>query len=334
MHYRNSFLALAIVSGLSATPAVSALELGTFKDTNFSIGGYFKAEGVYEKVDDGDSRIFGRSNETRVNLKAITQKQGHTIVGFVEGDFYGGTYPGENSDLRLRHAFIKIDQTTVGQTWTGQFWAVAYHDYLDFLGGPRGTLGGFNFRTNLVSHEVAGFRVTAQDPVNSDADTPDLAVNYNLPLSDSHRVTLTASGREVENGDFVGGGAIGSKFMIGPHSFNLNTHYGKGLGAFTGVGVSNSLASPDVENGKAVSQVGFDIGFRYVINGKWRANIAYTAVEVDDNDNTNYEAHRVNLIHTIIPDLDVGIEWRKYNLAFGPLLPRGQQVEVMAKYKF
>jgi hypothetical protein len=113
-----------------------------------------------------------------VNLKTVTQKEGHTIVGFVEGDFYGGTYPGENNDLRLRHAFIKVDQTTVGQTWTGQFWAVAYHDYLDFLGGPRGTLGGLNFRTNLISHEVAGFRFTAQDPVNNDADTPDLAVNY------------------------------------------------------------------------------------------------------------------------------------------------------------
>ena len=252
----------------------------------------------------------------------------------MEGDFYGGTFPGENNDLRLRHAFIKVDQTTVGQTWTGQFWAVAYHDYLDFLGGPRGTLGGFNFRTNLVSHEVAGFRFTAQDPVNNDADTPDLAVNYNLSLDGGHRVILTASGREIENGDFVGGGAIGSKFMIGPHSLNVNAHYGEGLGAFTGVGVNNSLSSPDVENDDAVSQAGFDVGFRYVINNEWRANVAYTAVEVDDDADTNYEAHRVNLIHNITQDLEAGIEWRKYNLAFGPLLPEGQQVEVMAKYKF
>jgi hypothetical protein len=48
MNYRNSLLALTIASGLSTTPAVNALELGTFKDTNFSIGGYFKAEDVYE----------------------------------------------------------------------------------------------------------------------------------------------------------------------------------------------------------------------------------------------------------------------------------------------
>jgi len=32
--------------------------------------------------------------------------------------------------------------------------------------------------------------------------------------------------------------------------------------------------------------------------------------------------------------LAAAIEWRKYNLAFGPLLPEGQQVELMAKYKF
>ena len=69
MNYRHSLLALAIASGLSAAPAVHALELGEFNDTKFSIGGYFKAEAIYEKVDDGDSRIFGRSNQSRVNLK-------------------------------------------------------------------------------------------------------------------------------------------------------------------------------------------------------------------------------------------------------------------------
>lgn len=334
MNYRNVLLALTAATGFSAAPSIHALELGTFNDTAFSIGGFVKAEGVYEKVDDGDSRIFGRSNETRINLKAVTQKHGHTLVGFIEGDFYGGTYPGENSDLRLRHAFIKIDQTTVGQTWTGQFWAVAYHDYLDFLGGPRGTLGGFNFRTNLISHELAGFRFTAQDPINDDAETPDLAINYNLKLDGGHSVILTASGREIENGDFVGGAALGSKFMIGRHSVNLNAHYGEGLGAFTGVGVNNSLASPDVENGESVSQSGVDLGFRYVIDSAWRANVAYTAVEVDDDANTNYKAYRANLIHSMTPDIDVGVEWRKYSLAFGPLLPKGQQVEFMAKYKF
>ena len=68
MTYRHSLLALAIASGFSAAPAVHALELGEFNDTKFSIGGYFKAEAIYEKVDDGDSRIFGRSNQSRVNL--------------------------------------------------------------------------------------------------------------------------------------------------------------------------------------------------------------------------------------------------------------------------
>ncbi|WP_304639693.1 porin [Pseudomonas sp.] len=334
MNYRNSLLALTLATGFSAAPTIHALEIGTFNDTTFSIGGYVKAEGLYEKVDGGDSRIFGRANETRINLKAETQQHGHSIVGFIEGDFYGGSYPGETSDLRLRHAFIKINQTTVGQTWTGQFWSVAYHDYLDFLGGPRGTLGGFNFRTNLISHEVAGLRFTAQDPVNNDAEIPDLAVNYSLKLDGGHSIILTASGREIVNGDFVAGGALGSKFMIGPHSFNLNAHYGDGLGAFTGVGVNNSLAAPDVENGDSVSQKGFDVGFRYVINNTWRTNVAYTAVDVDDEADTSYRAYRANLIHSMTPDIDVGVEWRKYNLAFGPLLPDGQQVELMAKYKF
>tara|TARA_R110001599_G_scaffold31444_1_gene104703 strand:- start:6915 stop:7919 length:1005 start_codon:yes stop_codon:yes gene_type:complete len=334
VNYQHSILALAITTGLGVAPATHALELGEFNDTKFSIGGYFKTEAIYEKIDDGDSRIFARANQSRVNLKTVTQKDGHTIVGFVEGDFYGGSYPAENNDLRLRHAFIKVDQTTVGQTWTGQFWAVTYNDYLDFFAGPRGTLGGLNFRSNLISHEAGDFRFSAQDPVNDDADIPDVAVNYNLNFDGGHRLILTASGREIENGDFVGGGAIGSKFMIGPHSLNVNAHYGEGLGAFTAVGANNSLTSPDVENGEAVSQAGYDVGFRYVINSTWRANIAYTSVEVDDNAETDYEAHRANVIHNITQDLEVGLEWRKYNLALGPLRPDGQQVELMAKLSF
>ncbi len=96
----------------------------------------------------------------------------------------------------------------------------------------------------------------------------------------------------------------------------------------------NGSLSTDVENGDAVAQTGGNVGFRYVFNDQWRANVAYTLVEVDDQAETDYESQRVNLIHNILPELEVGVEWRKYNLAFGPLIPEGQQVEVMAKYAF
>lgn len=332
MHCPKSLVMLTALSAVSALPA-QAVELGTFKDTQFSIGGYIKAEGIYEDPDEGESRIFGRANESRFNLKAVTQKGGHTLVGFVEGDFYGGTPLGSDNDWRLRHAFLKLDNVTAGQTWTGQFWAVAYPDYLDFIAGPRGTLGGLNFRTTLVSYETHGLRFTAQDPVNNNADTPDMAVNYTLNIDGGHRLILTASGREIENEDFVVGGAVGSKIMIGRHSLNLNAHYGEGLAAFTGVGV-NGAPVGDVENDEAVSQYGFNAGFQYVFTDQWRSNIAYTRVEVDDASETYYESERVNVIHNILPELEVGAEWRKYNLAFGGLVPKGQQVEVMAKYRF
>ncbi|MBL3558742.1 MULTISPECIES: porin [Marinobacter] len=333
MKCRKSLIMLVAASSFGIAPVTHAIDLGNFNDTSFSIGGFLKAEGIFENPENGDSRIFGRANQSRFNLKTVTEKQGHTVVGFIEGDFYGGLYPGENNDWRLRHAFIKIDNTTIGQTWTGQFWAVAFTDYLDFFGGPRGTLAGNNFRTTLASYQFQGLRVTAQDPVYADADTPDLAINYDLNLDGGHKIILTASGREVDNGDFVAGGAIGTKVMLGRHSLNLNAHYGEGLGAFTGVGVNGSL-SDELENGDAVSQAGLNAGFRYVFNDQWRANVSYTKVEVDDQAETNYESSRMNLIHNILPELEVGVEWRKYNLAFGPLAPEGQQVEVMAKYAF
>jgi hypothetical protein len=53
VNYQHSILALAITTGLGVAPATHALELGEFNDTKFSIGGYFKTEAIYEKIDDG-----------------------------------------------------------------------------------------------------------------------------------------------------------------------------------------------------------------------------------------------------------------------------------------
>ncbi|WP_111498046.1 porin [Marinobacter bohaiensis] len=331
MNYRNSLLALAVATAAGTTPA-HAIDLGTFKGTDLSFGGYIKAEGIFEDPEGEDSHFYGRANQTRFNFKTVTNKNGHTIVGFIEGDFYGGTPTGDDPDWRLRHAFIRIDDTTVGQTWTGQWWAVSYTDYFDFFAGPRGTLGGLNFRAPLASYETHGFRFSAQDPVFDDADTPDLAVNYTQPFSNGSQVIFTVSGREAENEDYGVGAAIGSKIMIGRHRLNLNAHYGDGLGVFTGVGVGG--APVDVENDDLVTQMGFNAGFQYVFNDQWRANIAYTRTDVDDDADTRYEGQRVNVVHNILPELEVGAEWRKYNLPFGGLIPEGQQVEVMAKYRF
>lgn len=333
MNSQNKAIGLAAIIASVTSLNVTAFELGEFGGTKVSLSGYVKAEGIYEDPKNSESSFFGRGNQTRFGIKTQTNKDGLPVLGFVEGDFYGGAYPTEGNDFRLRHAFVKVGNTTFGQTWTGQFWAVAYPDYLDFLGGPRGTLGGLNFRTSLVSYKLDGLRFTAQDPVRTGANTPDIAINYNLPLSGGSKLILTASGREVENGDFVAGAALGSKFMMGKHSVNINLHHGKGLAAFTGVGVNGSLTG-EIENNEAVSQTGYNIAFRYVISPEWRTNLAYTSVEVDDQANTEYESQRVNLIHNILPELEVGIEWRKHSLSFGPLIPEGQQVEVMAKYSF
>lgn len=90
MNYRNSSLTFMIASSLGAVPATYAVDLGTYNDTSFSVAGFLKAEGIFEDPENGDSRIFGRANQSRFNLKTVTQKQGHTVIGF-RGDFYGAS---------------------------------------------------------------------------------------------------------------------------------------------------------------------------------------------------------------------------------------------------
>jgi len=339
--YNKISLAL-VVSGFSSF--VSAVDLGEFNGTAVNIGGYIKAEGIFNNPDDSDSTFDGTARQSRINFSATKDIEGHQVKGFVEGDFWGASSNGQKT-LRLRHAYVSVDNLTFGQTWNGQFLAVAPFDgeMINFFGPGIGSIAGDGgtVRPDLVIHYTKnGFRFTAQDPINEDADLPDLVASYTQRFGNGNGYNVAVTGRDAsledgtDDSDFAAGISLAGKMMLGKNDIRANVYTGKGMGAYSGVDVAGFGGALDAENGDLVSQTGFSVAYRQMFTEKLRGTVRYGQVTVDDLADTKMEMTNINLIYTWLPNLDVGIEWRDQSLANHPTRPAGQQVELMAMYKF
>ncbi|TCK04320.1 porin [Marinobacterium mangrovicola] len=350
--------AAIMVAGLSSQ--VSALELGEFNGTTFSVGGYVKAEGVFSMPDDDDNFFEGGARQSRINFSAAKNVDGHQVRGFIESDFWDNNTTNNDSTyaMRLRHAYISVDNLTVGQTWNGQFFATAPFDteMINLWGVGTGTLAGNGavIRPDLVLHySLGGFRFTFQDPVYEDADYPDMVVAYTKRTQGGHAFNLAITGREVETvgdeSDFGAAISLASKFRFGNTSFSLSGFTGEGAGIYAGWGYNGAMgpATSDYNPVKdeLIRTTGFAVGASHKFNDQWRANIRYGQTKADEvaagMDEDTLKLALVNLIYTHSTGVDFGIEFRDQNVANRPpsaantsQRPAGSQVEVMAMYKF
>ena len=366
-------LALAVTAA-SCAFNVMALDVADINGTKVAIGGYFKADGVFNKPDtnagNGAENSFeGSARQSRINLKISKATDGHSVTGFVEGDFYGNSYSGNSSSnqssagssyWRMRHAYMTIDQVTVGQTWGGQFFGTAPVDteVLNFWGPSLGTIAGNGgtVRPEMLIHYVdGGLRLTAQDPVNPDAAFPDLFASYTAKAG-TVTYAVTGMARDVmqnsttdAKASSIGMGAqAGAKIEFGKDSLQVSAYSGKGLGAFSGFGVngaatSGNLQTIDAQDAELVAQAGFHVGYKHQFSDVLRGNARYGQVNVDDTADTKFSSANLNLIYTYMPAVDLGVEWRTQSLntmhtpaggAFPNIRPKGKQLELMAMYKF
>ncbi|WP_221797206.1 hypothetical protein [Oceanobacter mangrovi] len=322
MKLANNLLAITAISACSVP--VMALQLGTFNGVDVAFGGYIKAEAVSTMPEQGSSSFAATSRQSRFNISLNSEVEGHQVKGFFEGDFYG-----PSSAWRMRHAYMKVDNTLVGQYWTGQFLGVIGSDLLDFS-GDVGSLAAAGFRTTLVHQQIGGTRISLQNPANTNAEYPDIAVGHRFSFDNGNQLNILVSSRQVENDDNGTGIGIAAKIMLGEDDIRFNAHAGEGLAAYTGVGV-------DVENGDKVSQAGYNLSYRHVWAADWRSSLKWTQVKVDDDAKTRFHSIHANVIHTLFKGLELGAEWRQRDLdptsTSSTFLDR-QQVEIMAKYSF
>lgn len=265
----------------------------------------------------------------------------------------------------MRHAYLQVDNVTLGQTWSGQFFATAPFDVemINFWGQGMGTLvgNGATVRPQLLAHyTINGLRLSLQDPVYQQASYPDMVVSYSVRFKDGSAFNLAATGRDVQNdktvdgatddhSNFGAGVSIAGKLALNTRlSLHASGYRGKGMGAYSGIGVGgaynpNTIATLEVENETLVAQTGFSAGIRLRLSDNLRTNLRYGNVSVDDAADTEIAMTNVNLIYTYFTGFELGIEWRKQTLdtlngpegsSFPNIRPKGKQVEMMALYRF
>lgn len=368
---KGKILALAAAIG-SVSTGVSAVELGEFNGTKFSVGGYVKVEGVFNNPD--SDAAFGVENtfdptvrQSRINFKAEKMVEGHKVKGFLEGDFYGDGHHSSTAAWRVRHAYVSIDNLTVGQTWNGQFFAIAPLDgeMINFRGLSAGTIagnGGVIRRDMQLHYTTNGFRFTAQDPIYVDADLPDMVASYTKRFKSGSAYNVALTAREVQTGTAVDPTASNSKWgfalsvagkyvLPGGHDIRVSAYSGDGIGAYSGVGIGGAynpakiagVDTMDASGGELVSQYGFAAAYKHQFTDKLRGTIRYGETNVDDAADTKLEMTNINLIYKYWPNMDIGVEWRDQNIdtlnsppgtGFANVRPKGQQLELMAMYKF
>ncbi len=263
-------------------------------------------------VKDDISNVRFHADSTRFNTKYVHGD----VTGFIEFDLFGG---GGNEKLtnsrhpRLRHAFIKYKNWTVGQTWSTFVNTSAIAEAADF-GGPL--VASAFIRQDQVRYTKGGLQIAIENPESyggyvgaggygSKDSVPDVIVKYtfkgnwgNVSIAAVAKQLETALG-ESESG--VGYGVAGRIKAFGKDDFRFQLHGGN-TGRYVGAAAATDLVGEEVEETTSIL-----VSYRHFWTEDLRSNFFYGHTETDesDRDRTHWG---VNVFKQINPKLSYGIE--------------------------
>ncbi|MFV7769624.1 DcaP family trimeric outer membrane transporter [Shewanella marisflavi] len=314
-------LTLATSLGLMASSAMAGYDFNVGDDGKLSFGGYLKVDaryvngdvayrdfwigtGVPREESASQFRIF--ANESRFNTKYVHGD----VMGFIEMDFLGGggnQVVSNSANPRLRHAFIKYKDLTVGQTWTTFMNTSAIPETADFAGA---TVGLAFVRQGQIRYDIGGFQVSIENPESHGGDTdnddlPDVVARYNFK-GDWGNVSISALGRNLNtlggNSETAIGGSIAGRInTFGKDDLRFQFHQGE-VGRYVGLGVTKDLIGEEVE-----TSTSYLAAYRHYWTDTLRSTFLYGRIETDESD-ADRSQWSVNLFQNLTPALAVGIE--------------------------
>ena len=325
---KKTLLASSLLACMASAHAGYEIEL-TDEDT-VTFGGFIKIDYRYVDGNVGyrDFWIGGGSvlpedksqtkffaNESRINMKFVHGE----VTGFVEMDFYGGggnEVISNSSHPRLRHAFIKYQDFTFGQTWTTFMNTSALAETADFA-GPM--VGESFVRNTMIRYNWNGLELALENPESwgndgiddsPDADAasdelPDFVAKYTFK-GDWGNVSVSALARQLnfDNGDdetAIGASIAGRIKTVGKDDFRFQAHFGE-MGRYVGV-----TAAPDVFNGEVEETTAYMAAYRHFWTEDTRSSIFYGYIETEESDRERIH-YGVNLFKNLTPKLSIGAE--------------------------
>ncbi|MGB5690039.1 MAG: DcaP family trimeric outer membrane transporter, partial [Woeseiaceae bacterium] len=355
-----------------AAPAPAPAPAAAGASTTYKFGGYAKFDAMFSDYSDatppgdvllrqfywapgipiGDGSASSdisadfQARETRLNFKVDhTTENGHQVGGFIEMDFFthidGNEVVSNSYSPRLRHAFLKFDKWTVGQTWSTFQDVAALPEALDFIGPAESTTF---IRQAMVRYTSGNLELALENPQTfvsggtRDLSTmPDIIARYTFKLDGGSYVKLAGLVRSLKiqndtsgsQADATAWGISASTKFVFDNGDDLRAmvNYGDGIGRYVGLGfvpdgVRNALTG-DIETAESLS---WFVAYRHLWNSKWRSNIMYGTNSIDyENDlnaaalNDNGSSFHVNVIYNVLPKLDVGAEilWAEREIVSG-----------------
>jgi hypothetical protein len=333
--------------------------------TTYKFGGYAKFDAMFTDYSDGtpdgnslmrqfyytpqipigdgtgssDMTADFQARETRINFRAdTTTGGGDKITAFIEMDFLthgdGNEVVSNSYSPRLRHAFIKYNKWTFGQTWSTFMDVAALPEALDFVGPAESTTF---IRQSMIRYTTGNLELAVENPQTFVADpgdvggnerdrstAPDMIARYTFKLDGGSYVKLAGLVRSLKVGsgvsqtDEMGVGVSASAKFVFDNGSDLRAMVtaGDGVGRYIGLGLVPDgyidATTGDIETAEALA---WFVSYRAVWSDKWRSNFMYGHTSIDYSDelqasslNDNGSSFHVNLIHNVLPKLDIGAE--------------------------
>jgi len=348
-------LALLALSG-------AALAQDEGPTTTYKFGGYAKFDAMFTDYSDGtptgnslmrqfyyapqipigdgsaddDITTDFQARETRINFRADTKTAGgDTILAFIEMDFFihgdGNEVVSNSYSPRLRHAFIKYNKWTFGQTWSTFQDVAALPEALDFVGPAESTTF---IRQSMIRYTSGGLELALENPETFVAGgttrglstVPDLIGRYTFKLNGGGFIKVAGLFRNLKIEDTTGDGSqadesgygvsASAKFVFGGGAdLRAMVTYGDGVGRYVGLGFVPDGYVDLAGNISTAEMVAAYVALRVPFGNGWRSNIMFGTTDIEyDNDllavglNDTGSSFHVNVIKNILPKLDVGAE--------------------------
>lgn len=311
----------------ATSSAIAGYEIDVTDNDKLTFGGYIKIDARYVDGDvaykdfwigDGAAlsqdasqfKIF--ANETRFNTKYVHGD----VMGFIEMDFWGGggnEIVSNSANPRIRHAFVKYKDLTVGQTWSTFMNTSAIPESADFAGATTGLVF---IRQGQVRYNVGDFQVSLENPESWGGDTandsvPDVIARYNFK-GDWGSVSVSGLARQLNttlgNSESAFGASVAGRIKTGEKDdIRFQFHQGE-LGRYVGVAAVKDLYDEEVEDVTSVL-----VAYRHFWNETLRSTVLYGKVEgdVSDRERTQWG---VNLFQDLTKELAVGIEVGNFSI--------------------
>lgn len=324
-NYKKLLLASSFMAATSS--AIAGYEIDVTDNDKLTFGGYIKIDARYVDGDvaykdfwigDGAAlsqdasqfKIF--ANETRFNTKYVHGD----VMGFIEMDFWGGggnEIVSNSANPRIRHAFVKYKDLTVGQTWSTFMNTSAIPESADFAGATTGLVF---IRQGQVRYNVGDFQVSLENPESWGGDTandsvPDVIARYNFK-GDWGSVSVSGLARQLNttlgNSESAFGASVAGRIKTGEKDdIRFQFHQGE-LGRYVGVAAVKDLYDEEVEDVTSVL-----VAYRHFWNETLRSTVLYGKVEgdVSDRERTQWG---VNLFQDLTKELAVGIEVGNFSI--------------------